>query len=454
MNHEWICKYRLGDGARDGGASRPADETAGTAAPPGITCMTFDKVRQYNAYTSMIENHSRFHHATHGRHEHMRMGPWRTRKKGHQKAVRPQLFEGDPGPWDGTAHAESILDRKLHVAVDQANMQEKYAPLSQFQHRDEVPENWIDKEKPFSSIFHVDNCLTLQLKAAKNMAGLMSSKDPPEDPHMIALMEKRKRLGRHIWVKALPSTGTKWANQVARMEAAVDQEDFSTDGRLEGGPCEYDHRSLKKCGVPFQTNFHLPSSGTGCLNINGNKTKLLVETETEFTEAAKARLWAQAKLVNEEARVHEMKKRIRRMRAPVEDDVEMHFGDKMTEDNTRFRGSTRQSYGSAGSRGRMSRSSTRSMPMRTRQSNWSEAGGKKIANSAVDRGYSTRSRDVRSRNTSSGYRIRMSNSRPESRNTIISRPVSRMTTASRTGSRVVASAKQDMKHLAMRDAMS
>ena len=86
------------NGARDGGASRPADETAGTAAPPGITCMTFDKVRQYNAYTSMIENHSRFHHATHGRHEHMRMGPWRTRKKGHQKAVRPQLFEGDPGP--------------------------------------------------------------------------------------------------------------------------------------------------------------------------------------------------------------------------------------------------------------------------------------------------------------------------------------------------------------------
>ena len=151
---------------------------------------------------------------------------------------------------------------------------------------------------------------------------------------------------------------------------------FSTDGRLEGGPCEYDHRSLKKW-VPFQTNFHLPSSGTGCLNINGTKTKLLVETETEFTEAAKARLWAQAKLVNEEARVHEMKKQIRRMRAPVEDDVEMHFGDKMTEDNTRFRGSTRQSYGSAGSRGRMSRSSTRSMPMRTRQSNWSEAGGKK-----------------------------------------------------------------------------
>ena len=152
--------------------------------------------------------------------------------------------------------------------------------------------------------------------------------------------------------------------------------------------------------VPFQTNFHLPSSGTGCLNINGTKTKLLVETETEFTEAAKARLWAQAKLVNEEARVHEMKKQIRRMRAPVEDDMEMHFGDKMTEDNTRFRGSTSSHMEARQSR-RMSRSSTRSMPMRTRQSNWSEAGGKKIANSAVDRGYSTEQRRS-SRNTSRG----------------------------------------------------
>ena len=72
------------------------------------------KVQQYNAYTSMIETHSKFHHATHGRHERMRMGPWRTRKKGHQKATRPPLFAGDSGPWDGTAHTLSILDQKLH----------------------------------------------------------------------------------------------------------------------------------------------------------------------------------------------------------------------------------------------------------------------------------------------------------------------------------------------------
>ena len=38
------------------------------------------------------------------------------------------------------------------------------------------------------------------------------------------------------------------------MEAAVDQEDFSTDGRL-GGPCEYDHRSLKKCGYHSRQTF-------------------------------------------------------------------------------------------------------------------------------------------------------------------------------------------------------
>ena len=82
------------------------------------------KVQQYNAYTSMIETHSKFHHATHGRHERMRMGPWRTRKKGHQKATRPPLFAGDSGPWDGTAHTLSILDQKLHVAADQADMRQ------------------------------------------------------------------------------------------------------------------------------------------------------------------------------------------------------------------------------------------------------------------------------------------------------------------------------------------
>ena len=102
--------------------------------------------------------------ATHGRHEHMRAPVAHAQGSSCRSAA---AVRGDPGPWDGL-RAESILDRKL--GVDQANMQEKYAPLSQFQHRDEVPENWIDKEKPLS-IFHVDNCLTLQLKAAKNMAG-------------------------------------------------------------------------------------------------------------------------------------------------------------------------------------------------------------------------------------------------------------------------------------------
>ena len=97
---------------------------AAAAAGPGITCMTFDRVQQYNAYTSMIETHYKFHHATHGRHERMRMGPWRTRKKGHQKATRPPLVAGDSGPWDGTAHTLSILDQKLLVAADQADMRQ------------------------------------------------------------------------------------------------------------------------------------------------------------------------------------------------------------------------------------------------------------------------------------------------------------------------------------------
>jgi hypothetical protein len=442
---------------------------AAAAAGPGITCMTFDRVQQYNAYTSMIETHSKFHHATHGRHERMRMGPWRTRKKGHQAVARPPLFTGDPGPWDGTAHTRSILDQKLHVAADQADMQDKYVPLSQFKHRDEVPQKWVDQGQEFSALFHVDNCLTLQLKAAKNMAGLLSDNDPPEDPHMVALMEKRKCLGRHIWMKALPSTGSKWANQVARMQTAVNQEDFNADGRLEGGPCEYNHRSLKKGGKPFRTNFHLPSSGTGGQNINGTKTKLLVVTESEFTEAAKAKLWARAKLVDEAARVHEIKKQMDRLRAPPGGGKGMQFDDDERQAQRGTRGFSRQSLSVDQSRGRMTRGSAYSQRslMGTRRSSLGTKGTQRGGirgttregtragagrGYAAGRGESRLGNDDRRGNTAGGYSIRLSSSRPESRSTVISRPVSRMaTTTSRPGSRVVSSAKQDMKMLAMRD---
>ena len=377
--------------------------SSGEESEPVITKMTFEKVNKYNAFSGMLNAHSKFHHSTHGRHEHMKLGPWRTRKAGHQKPIIKGLWKGDPGPWDGTSHSESILDRKLHVAKDQANMKDKYVPSLQFKHRDEVQEKWIDQNSKFSALFHLDNNLTLQLKAARDMAGLMNDGAPPQDPHLVALIEKQKRLGRHFWVKALPNTSSKWANQIARMEAAVNQEDFNADGRLQGGPCEYDHRVLKKGGKPFQTNFHLPSSGTGGLNIDGTKTRLLVETESESTEAAKAKIWARAKLVDEAARAHQMKKRIEQMRAPS------------------TAGSQRFEEGFQSEIGQQSRAGTRADTRR-------DTGRYSRANS----------RNFNSRANSGGFSFSLSASRPRSRSTTISRPVSRIM-SSRPGSRIASS---------------
>ena len=182
-------------------------------------------------------------------------------------------------------------------------------------------------------------------------------------------------------------------------------------------------------------------------------------------QAAKAKLWARAKLVDEAARVHEIEKQIERLRAVPGVDEGMQFDEEKLgkEEKATSRGSTRQSYASQ-SRGRMTRGSaySRRSLMGTRRSSLETKGtqrnGMRVGsrNGLGSRGYTNGKEDSRVRKddqrgkTAGGYSIRLSSSRPESRSTVISRPVSRMATTSRPGSRTM-SAKQDMKSLAMRD---
>ncbi len=280
----------------------------------GISKMTFDRVRKFNAYDSMMRTHSEHHSRTQKIHQkhlngHHHDDAEHVAGEHHQPKVDP-LFKGDPGPWDGTYHGTSISLRKASVAQNQTDMQGDYAPLSDYCHRPEDIKKVIDTEKKFNVVFHLDNCLTLQLRAAKEMAGLMTDTTVPEDPHFAALMRKRARLGREQWVRALPDTSSKWANQVGRMKIAIEQEDFNEDGRLEGGPCEYTHRDLKKDGIKFKTFFKKNPKGPGGKSIDGTTPVLLVKTEMLLTQAAKEERWARAKLVDEAARVHAMKKRI------------------------------------------------------------------------------------------------------------------------------------------------
>jgi hypothetical protein len=287
----------------------------------GIMKMSFDKVRKFNAYESMLHSHSIHHsrmHKIQKKHLEELNGTYKTLDSkqdissgGHMRPHTDSLFPGDPGPWDGTSHSTSISARKALVAKNQADMQGDYKPLSDYCHRIEDPKKDMDPEKAFNTVFHVDNCLTLQLRAAKEQAGLLSEPPKIEDPHFAALMRKRARLGRNEWIRALPNTSSKWANQVARMKTAVDQEDFNEDGRLEGGPCEYSHRNLKNeknLKRRFKTFFRPPNAGVGGKNIDSTTPTLLVKTENELTQAAEARIWARARLVDEAARAHAMMK--------------------------------------------------------------------------------------------------------------------------------------------------
>ena len=306
-----------------------------------LTNMTFDKVRKFNAYDSMLKTHSIHHSRTskiHHQHE-QKLQQATSAGEHHQPEVKPQ-FPGDPGPWDGTYHGNSIGARKARVAKGQADMQGDYTPLSDFCHRIEDSQKDVDSANPFNVVFHTDNCLTLQLRAAKDMAGLMSDKPTPEDPHFAALMKKRERLGRSEWVRALPDTSSKWSNQVERMKIALNQEDFNEDGRLEGGPCEYTYRELKllkKGDKKFKTFFRVPGAGFCGKNINGTTPTLLVKTEMELTQAAEARRWARARLVDEEARVY-AKKRIALLKSSSSKKLS-HSGRMSIRTSTPFNGS-------------------------------------------------------------------------------------------------------------------
>ena len=293
----------------------------------GVSTMTFDKVRKFNAFESMLKTHSDHHsRALRVEAEHQRQLKGGTHTGGtnkrressaahgtgehHIPPAEPE-FQGDPGPWDGTYHQTSISLRKAAVAKHQTDLQGDYNPLSDYCHRIEEPHRHINVTKPFNAVFHVDNCLTLQLRAAKEQAGLLSDKQEPMDPHFVALMEKRSRLGRHDWVRALPDTSSKWSNQVSRMQVAVEQEDFNEDGRLEGGPCEYTYRDLKQNDsqtTKFKTFFRAPKAGLGGKNIDSTTPKLLVKTEMELTQAADAKVWARARLVDEAARAYALEK--------------------------------------------------------------------------------------------------------------------------------------------------
>ena len=311
----------------------------------GVMHMTFDKARKFNAYESMLHTHSVHHSRTyqiHKRHLQELSGQksyattTRVEKKkekdllsssmtnpfkgGHVRPETKPLFHGDPGPWDGTTSPFSISARKAMVAKSQTDMQGDYAPLSDYCHRPENAKQTMNPEKPFNVVFHLDNCLTLQLRAAKEQAGLMSASTEIEDPHFAALMRKRARLGRDDWIRALPDTSSKWANQVARMKTAINEEDFNEDGRLEGGPCEYTHRELATGNhlVPkFKTFFRPPNAGIGGQNIDSTYPKLLCKTENELTHAAKERIWARARLVDEAAKAHAMMKQQALMGASV-----------------------------------------------------------------------------------------------------------------------------------------
>ena len=108
----------------------------------------------------------------------------------------------------------------------------------------------------------------------------------------------------------------------------------------------------------------------------------------------------------------------------------------MTEDNTRFRGSTRQSYGSAGSQEMIGAARKGADEERQR------TGQRGQESNSADRGYLL-SRDAQSQTHRVGRILHVHHDRNQKHNYLI---MSRMTTAGRTGSRVVASAKQDMKH--------
>lgn len=282
----------------------------------GAVSVTFDKVRKFNAFESMLMTHSDHHSRTvrvEAEHQRQLKNGHHTTAHGtgehHIPRTEPE-FQGDPGPWDGTFHQTSISLRKASVAKDQTDVQGEYNPLSDYCHRPEEPEHHIDLAKPFNAVFHVDNCLTLQLRAAKEQSGLLSDKVEPVDPHFAALMEKRSRLDRHDWVRALPDTSSKWSNQVSRMRVAVEQEDFNEDGRLEGGPCEYTYRDLKQEGgaTKFKTFFRPPKAGLGGKNMDSTTPTLLVKTEMEMTQAARAKVWARARLVDEAARAYALEK--------------------------------------------------------------------------------------------------------------------------------------------------
>ena len=287
----------------------------------GAMAVTFDQVRKYNAYNSMLHTHSALHSRTHRIHQqHLHeLSKSSTTHGGHH--TRPQTnptFADDPGPWDGTAHQTGISTRKAFIAKNQANMQGNYAPLSDYCHRPENPQHNVNVEQPFNAVFHRDDCLTLQLRAAKQQAGLLSAEADIEDPHFAALMRKRARLGRGDWIRALPDTSSKWSNQVAKMKTAIDQEDFNEDGRLEGGPCEYTYREPfhRNHGDPkFKTFFRPPKAGVGGKNIDSTMPVLLVKTENELTHAATAKIWARARLVDEAARVYAMQKEQTRMKS-------------------------------------------------------------------------------------------------------------------------------------------
>ncbi len=293
----------------------------------GIQTMSFKKVEQFNAFAGMLDTRSVFFHrqaqteakthaAAHGT-SHAASHDGAATASHHPKKTKNKKKRGgfaDPGPWDGTHHEQDIMDRKLEVARDQADSDGSvYVPPSEFSYRDEHPDRFVDPDKPFSGLFHRDDNQMLVLAAAREQAGLMKddkNSAPPEDPSFAAMMRKRARLGRNDWVKALPDGCNKWANQVERMRVAIDQEDFNEDGHLEGGPCEYEHRNAHvPAGQPdFATKFRLPSKGTAGRNIDRTRVQLLIETETEAKRAARNRMWAKSRRVNEAAKLYEHEK--------------------------------------------------------------------------------------------------------------------------------------------------